>query len=92
MAQLANFLHKWEKKKRDHNKSSEASQFIFIPLNDRALTFRTWHYYQSSVNKNCIGEMLRHTNTGWVAVLYITHFGRERQGCIAVRGKKRRIS
>lgn len=31
--------------------------------------------------------MLRHTNTGGVSVLYITHFGRERQMGIAVKGK-----
>lgn len=34
--------------------------------------------------------MLRHTNTGRVAVLYVTHFGRERQRGIAVKGKGHR--
>ena len=67
-------------------KSTETSQtfsFLFFKTRQAALTFRTGHYYQSSVNKHSIGEMLRHTNTGGVSVLYITHFGRERQRGIA---------
>lgn len=33
--------------------------------------------------------MLRHTNTGGVSVLYVAHFGREREGGVAVNKKKR---
>lgn len=32
--------------------------------------------------------MLRHTNTGGVSVLYVAHFGREREGGVAVNKKK----
>lgn len=70
-------------------KSTETESDIFIlfflKTRQAALTFRTGHYYQSSVNKHSIGEMLRHTNTGGVSVLYITHFGRERQRGIAAK-------
>lgn len=78
----------WIQRGGGRSKSSETSHtfhFWFHSTKRDALTFRTWHYYQSSVNKNSIGEMLRHTNTGGVSVLYITHFGRERQGGIVGR-------
>lgn len=32
--------------------------------------------------------MLRHTNTGGVSVLYVAHFGREREGGVAVNKKR----
>lgn len=54
-----------------------------------SLTFSTWNNYQSSVNKHCICQMLRHTNTGGVSVLYITHFGRKGQRGIAAGGTEK---
>ena len=65
--------------------TSQTFSNFFFKTRQAALTFRTGHYYQSSVNKHSIGEMLRHTNTGGVSVLYITHFGRERQRGIAAK-------
>ena len=65
--------------------TSQTFSYFFFKTRQAALTFRTGHYYQSSVNKHSIGEMLRHTNTGGVSVLYITHFGRERQRGIAAK-------
>ena len=77
-------------------KSTQTLHLCLFERNRAALTFRTWHHYQSSVNKHSIGEMLRHTNTGGVSVLYIAHFGRERQRGIAAKGtekqKKTRVS
>lgn len=52
------------------------------------LTFSTGNYNQSSVNENSVGEMLRHTNTGRVSVLNVTHFRREGERGIAVEKEK----
>lgn len=52
------------------------------------LTFSAGNHNQSSVNEHSVGEMLRHTNTGRVSELNVTHFRRERERGISVEEGK----